>query len=786
MFLRLTLVCVVAALLASVRAASAQGSAEPITILAPVPASASGSELAPPPGRRPLLATAPAEPVPPAVIARDEDGNVTVRAVRAVAPIRVDGALDDRHYKDVPPMSDFVQVEPRPGQPATERTEVWVAFDDNNLYLTAKAIDSDMKLVATEMRRDSNTMFQGNDVVTFVLDPFYDRRNALSFTINPIGGRSDTQVTNERQFSQDWNPVWTVKTGRFDGYWTVEAQIPFKSIRYGEGRFQVWGFNVARIKRSKNEMSTLSRVPPARGNASMMQTSFAATMVGLEAPRSGSPIDIKPYVTSSINTNTLATPRQLNDPTAAAGLDVKYAVTQGLTGDFTLKTDFAQVEADEQQVNLTRFSLFFPEKREFFLENQGMFAFGGVQLGSNFNTNQNESAPIMFYSRRIGLNGARIVPLDVGGRLSGRAGRYSLGIVNAQTGDEDPTLPAAARDTNFSVIRLRGDILRRSSIGVIATGRSVAQNGVGRNLAYGLDGLFTFYDNLTFNTYWARTESERPGRDDVSYRAQMDYNGDRYGLQLERLAVGDDFNPELGFLRRDNQVRDFVLARFSPRPRSMPSIRRFRYQGSMNYIESRRGVLESRERKGEFAIEFQSGDQFNLAYTDQFEFLPQTFFITPTIGIPVGAYPFRFGHVGFNVGRQRRFSTNASIDYGTFYNGDRTTLSFSQSRVSVTNALSIEPNYSLNKVDLVQGRFTAHLLGTRITYTMTPMMFASALVQWNSSTNSVSTNARLRWEYQPGSELFVVYNDDRNTLSRSFPGLNTRALIVKVNRLFRY
>jgi hypothetical protein len=237
-------------------------------------------------------------------------------------------------------MSDFVQVEPQPGQPATERTDVWVSFDDDNLYLSARAHDSDMEhLVATEMRRDSNTMFQGNDVVTFVLDPFYDRRNALSFTINPIGGRSDTQVTNERQFSQDWNPVWTVKTARFADGWSVEAQIPFKSIRYGEGRQQVWGFNAARIKRSKNEMSTLSRVPPARGNASMMQTSFAATLVGLGFP--GSPIDIKPYVTASVNTNRTVSPQVANDPTGAAGLDVKLRVTQPDRRLYAA-TDFAQ------------------------------------------------------------------------------------------------------------------------------------------------------------------------------------------------------------------------------------------------------------------------------------------------------------------------------------------------------------------------------------------------------------------------------------------------------------
>jgi hypothetical protein len=761
---------------------AAQSTSDPV----PLGGSSPGAVVLPL-ARRPLVPTAPPEPVPPATINRDEEGHVTVRAVRATAPFKIDGALDERHYRDVPPMSDFVQVEPRPGQLATERTEVWISFDDNNLYLLARMHDSEPeKIVATEMRRDSNTMFQGNDIVTFVLDPFYDRRNALSFTINPIGGRSDTQVTNERQFSQDWNPVWLVKTGRFEGGWTVEAQVPFKSIRYGEGRLQVWGLNVARIKRSKNEMSTLSRVPPARGNASMMQTSFAATMVGLEAPRSGSPIDIKPYVTTSVNTNRTVTPRISNDWTRAAGLDLKYALTQGISADFTLKTDFAQVEADEQQVNLTRFSLFFPEKREFFLENQGTFGFGGVQVGGNFNNNQNESAPIMFYSRRIGLNNARIVPLNVGGRASGRAGRYSLGLVNVQTGEEADTVVNPARSTNYSVLRLRRDILRRSAVGVIATGRSVAVNNVGQNYSYGVDGTFAFYDNLAFNAYWAKTESPHLKGDEASYRAQMDYNADRYGLQAERLMVGDNFNPEMGFLRRDNMVRNYLQARFSPRPRSMPSIRRFRYTGAINYIENRQGVLESREREGQFQIEFQNGDQFNASYSSQYEYLVRPFAITNRISIPVGGYDFQNVQVGFNLGRQRPQSTNSSIEYGTFYNGHRTTLSLSQGRLSLTNALSIEPNYSLNKVRLVQGEFTTHLLSSRITYTMTPMMFASALVQYNNSTNSVSTNARLRWEYQPGSELFVVYNDERNTLDRGFPALNNRALILKINRLFRH
>ncbi len=272
----------------------------------------------------------------------------------------------------------------------------------------------------------------------------------------------------------------------------------------------------------------------------------------------------------------------------------------------------------------------------------------------------------------------------------------------------------------------------------------------------------------------------------MSYRAQLDYNGDRYGLQLEQLAVGDNFNPEVGFLRRDDMRRSFAQARFSPRPSTMPSVRRFRYQAGLTYVENGAGILESRENEGEFAVEFQNGDQFIAGYSDLYEFLPLPFSIVPSVTIPVGGYDFENGRIGFNLGRQRRLSGNYLIEFGTFYNGHRTAVSVSQARLSVTNALSVEPTYSLNKVDLVQGAFTTHLAGSRVTYTLTPMMFVSALLQYNTGTNTVSTNARLRWEYRPGSELFIVYNDERNTLTRSFPELTTRALIVKVNKLFRY
>ena len=728
-------------------------------------------------------------PVAPATISRDDEGRATVRAVRVTEPLRIDGVLDEAHYERVPGMTGFIQIDPRPGEMATEQTEVWLSFDGDNVYVSARMHDSDMEhLVATEMRRDSSVIFQGNDIISFMLDPFYDRRNGLVFTINPIAGRSDSQVTNERQFIQDWNPVWTVKTGRFESGWTMEAAIPFKSIRYSKGTEQVWGFNVMRTKRSKNERSLLTKVPPGRGDAALAQTSFAASAVGLQAPPPRRTLDLKPYATSSVTTNRTVSPVVSNDPKAAAGVDLKYGVTQGLAADLTVNTDFAQVEADEQQANLTRFSLFFPEKREFFLENQGMFAFGGVQLTGNLTGQQNNDqvAPILFYSRRIGLNGARVVPLRAGGRLTGRAGAFSIGIVSAQTGEEDEELVAPAPSTNYSVVRVKRDILRKSAVGLIATNVNASGSG-GSNFVYGMDGTFSFFDNLQINTFWAR--SDTPGRrsgNDTSYRAQLNYDADRYGAQLERVTVGEAFNPGLGFVRRPDMRRTYGVLRFSPRPAGRTPIRKFRYQTNAGFIEDNTGRLESRQLDGEFAIEFQSGDQFQLRYSDNYEFLSAPFPIAPGVTLPIGAYDFETYRVGFNVGRQRRVSGNAAIEWGPFYNGQQTTVTVNQSRVSVTTSLAIEPTYTLNKVELDQGRFTHNLFGSRVTYTMTPLMFASALVQYNSATGSVSTNARLRWEYQPGSELFVVYNEDRNTSSLGVQGLSTRSIIVKVNRLFRY
>jgi hypothetical protein len=633
-------------------------------------------------------------------------------------------------------------------------------------------------VTANEMRRDSGSIWQGDDLVGFIFDTFHDRRNAVLFTVNPIGGRQDGQVTNERQWNGDWNPVWQVGVGRFEGGWTMEAAIPFKSLRYSPGERQIWGFNAMRINRWKNEISLIAPGPSGQRQQGLQYASRAATLIGIEAPAGGANVDIKPYVVSDVTSDRRPSSTR-DDLGADVGLDLKYSITQNVVADLTVNTYFAQVEADEQQLNLTRFNLFFPEKREFFLDNQGLFSFGGAATGGQGAS----SAPILFYSRRIGLDEGQLVPIRAGGRMTGRLGRYSFGLLNIGTGEDDSGVSPA---TNFAVFRVKRDIFRRSSIGVLLTDRSVGAIGGGRNMAYGVDGGFGFFANLNINTYWARTHTGTLGGDDTSYRAQLDYDGDRYGVELERLWVGEHFRPEVGFVRRGDMRRTVGQLRFSPRLPAIAAIRKLSWSASVDYIENGAGVVEAREHQGTFGIDFENSDTFNLTYTHTYEFLPEVFGISPGVDLPVGAYRYGTTRVGYGIGQQRRVSGQLSFEHGSFYGGRRTSFGASRGRVNVSSQLSLEPTYALNRVTLPEGTFTSHLAGTRMTYTMTPLMFASALVQFRSDGRLVSTNARVRWEYRPGSEVFLVFNEERDTFGRRFPALINRAIIFKMNRLFRF
>ena len=725
----------------------------------------------------------PPPPEAPDTISRDAAGRATVRAVRLTGPLRTDGALDEGVYETTAPISGFIQQQPDEGAPATERTEAWVFFDASNVYVSARVWDSapESQWVANEMQRDSFQLVQ-NDYFSVVFDTFYDRRSGIGFLVNPLGGFMDYEITDEGFPNSDWNTLWDTRTGRFDGGWTVEIEIPFKSLRFRPGAAQIWGMQFVRSIRWKNESSFVTPIPIA-GPPGDFRLSDAATLTGIEVPGGNRTFEVKPYAIGSLATDINAVPRISNDGDGDFGFDVKYGVTQNLTADFTYNTDFAQVEVDEQQVNLTRFSLFFPEKREFFLEGRGIFDFGratGGGGGGFFGGN----APTMFFSRRIGLERGQTVPILGGGRLTGKAGKFSIGAVSIQT---DDSTSANAVGTNFTVLRVKRDILRRSRIGGIFTSRSVSTVGAGINEVYGLDAAFSFYDNVNFNGYYARTRTPGLEGDDASYQAAFSYNGDLYALQVDHLRVGDNFNPEIGFLRRDDFRQTFVSAQYSPRPSSIEMIRQFTWGGSLDYIENGAGQVETRIEQARFQIAFENSDGFSVSVQRSYELLVRAFPIAPGVTIPVGAYDFQDVLASYSMGPQRRFSGTFSIQRGEFFNGHITSVGYRQGRIEITPQLSFEPGISVNRIDLPAGLFTTSLVTSRVTYTLTPRVFFGGLLQYNSSNNSLGTNLRLRWEYQPGSELFVVYNDQRDTSSlRGTPFVQNRAFVVKFTRLFRF
>jgi len=740
------------------------------------PASAQGG-----PGTALAAIDGPPPPLPPAVVARDSAGRVTVRATRLAEPIVVDGRLDEPDYQSVFPISNFIQQEPHEGQPATERTEAWIFFDDRTLYVSARCYESDpTRRVANEMRRDNMNLFN-NDHFAVILDTFYDRRNGFMFYVNPLGGFFDGQVTDERETNRDWNTVWRSKTADFDGGWTVEMAIPFQSLRYRAGDVQVWGLNFRRSIKANNELDYLTPIAASFGRNGIARLSQAATLVGLEPRTHALNLEVKPYATAGVRTdleNDIS-----NDPTKNMGLDVKYGLTRSLTLDATVRTDFAQVEDDEQRVNLTRFSLFFPEKREFFLEGQGIFQFGGAGGrgggGGGFGPN---NTPILFFSRRIGLQNGYTVPVLAGGRLTGKTGPYSIGLLNMQTEAESA---AEALSTNFSVVRVKRDILRRSTIGLLWTRRSPVEAGAGANNVAGLDASFAFFQNLSINTYFAKSDTPERRGDDESYRAQVQYMGDRYGFEAERLSVGSNFNPEIGYVRRDDIIRSYVQARFSPRLPSVPAIRKLSWEGSVDYFDNRRGVISTRDTQGQFQIQFENSDEFQVEVTDAFERLDEAFEPADGVVIPVGDYHTLDTRVSYRLGTQRKISGSINASRGGYYDGNRTEVGY-RGRVEVTPRFSLEPNISWNKVNVPQGDFTSNLFGARATLTLSPRMFIGALVQYTTANDTVGSNVRFRWEYVPGSDLFVVYSDGRDTAGSGFPSIQTRTFVVKIAHLLRF
>lgn len=722
-----------------------------------------------------VVAIEPPPPAPPEVIARDGKGRVTVRAVRLAEPLVLDGVLDDAAYKTTEPFGDFIQQEPHAGSPATERSDVWVFFDDRNVYVSARFWKSDPgDLLANELRKDDSGIFR-NDGIGVVLDTFLDRRSGYYFNTNALGAVRDGLLVNENQDANlDFNPVWDVRSHRFDKGWSTEMAIPFQSLRYPSGLQQVWGILVQRIDWKKNEFSYLTPIPPSWGGAGIWKVSSAATLVGIEAPRRTRRLEVKPYVLSGATVERGPSPSTIDGVSGEVGVDARYRLTRNLNADLTYNTDFAQVEVDNQQLNFSRFNLFFPEKREFFLEMQNTMNAGSA--GGSGGRGATDPTPILYFSRRIGLVNGIDVPIVVGGRVLGRVGEQTIGAFTMRTARSDR---AGSPGTTFTVARVRRNVFRRSAIGGLVTHRSEA-DGSGRNHVMAFDAQFRFLENVELNGYYAQSGGE-PSSGDRSFLGQFRYTGDRYGLEVSRLHVGSDFDAGIGFVPRRGVSRTFASARFSPRPQGLPAIRKFSWEASIDRVANAAGDTDTLQGRGTFRIQQSNGDELNADVT-RTEDHPREAFTVAGAAILPGSY--RFGEVRLNyvLGPQRPVVGTLTAARGGFYGGHKTELGFN-GRLSPVTRLMFEPTWTWSDLQMPSGRFNAQLVGLRTTVALTPRMFAAALVQYNATASAMGANVRFRWEYRPGSDLFVVYGESRDM--RLDPMRLDRSLTVKFTHFFQ-
>jgi hypothetical protein len=679
-------------------------------------------------------------------------------AVRTTERIVIDGKLDEPAWELAPPAKDFVQKVPVTGRPESERTEVRFLYDDDNLYFGVFCYDSVPSSIAVnDLEKDFN--FRGSDNIQIAFDSLYDRRSAFSFRTNPAGARADAQLI-DNAINHDWDVVWDVRTSINEQGWVAEFRVPFKSLRFSSEPKQVWGLNMTRKLIRGNEDTFWSPLPMRYG---ISRTSLYGTLVGLENLTPGRNLKVTPFVTAG-STQFRRSPAGAftSDHDLDGGVDLKYSVTPSLTFDATYRTDFAQVEVDQQQVNLTRFSLLFPEKRDFFLENAGTFVFGA---GNNL---------VPFFSRRIGLTDAGTpVPILGGGRLTGRTGPYTVGALTMRT-EASGTTPA----NQYSVGRAKRSLWSNSWIGAIGTNRDSTIGG-DFNRMYGADAHLEFYQNLLVDANLLRSHTPRLSGHDQARQLEVAWRDDEVTLASGYNELQENFNPEVGFVRRGNIRRYNGNASWNPIIDSSDLIRTLTFGSSVDYYEtaSTRDV-ETRGTGLNLGIDFENNAAISLAATDNFDRLVMPFNIRPEIAIPTGDYSYLDYSLQANTNPGRRLSGSGTVEWGEFWDGDRTSLRGAVD-MKPNHHLSLTFSYQRDNVTLPLGSFTANLVGTRVRYAFSPRMFLASFFQYNSTTRQVSSNVRFNLIHHPLSDLFVVYNDTRDPAGRSLQ----RALILKLTNL---
>ena len=696
---------------------------------------------------------------------------------RAVlTPPVIDGRLNDPAWLDVPPITGFIQRELHEGAPVTERTEVRIITDGQALYIGAWLYDSNpAAIVPGEKVRDGD--ISKSDYFGIMVDTYHDRQNGFVFTTTPAGIEYDAQVVSEGEgggiqlpgqtrvmagslggFNLNWDGTWTVATSRDSAGWYAEFRIPFTTLRYGAGERQSWGLNLVRSIRRKNEEAFWSFIPR---QFSLMKISRAGTLEGIRVP-SRRVWTVTPYALTGMERNFVldTAARSRSD----VGGEIKYGVTPSLTLDLTYNTDFAQVEVDEQRTNLTRFPLFFPEKRPFFLENAGIFSAGTPQ------------AVDLFFTRRIGIDSlGQPVPIVGGGRITGRVGDFTVGALQIFT-----------QHQGYSVARVSRELAARSRIGVIAVQRLATGNTGDWNRVYGVDGRVGIRDAWTIDWWGAASSAPGPDGDAAAYSARLGYETGSWSNLARVIQVGSGFDPQVGFLNRRGGYRFYeATVMWKKRFPSIPWLKDWHqhvgyrgYYGLDGFWQEGRVHLDITEWS--LANGAMVGPEVNIEHQG----LQQPFAIASTVTLPVGSYDYTSLGFDFGTNPSAPLSLLLRADVGGFYNGTRRGGSVTlgaRHGSSLTTSLLIE----YNDVRLDQGNFVRTLIGTRIAYFFTPRVMLQTLVQYSNQARVWTANARFGWLSTAGTGLFVVFNEGRD--ADGFFQWNkpqARSLIVKYTRQF--
>ncbi len=689
-----------------------------------------------------------------------------VTAVRTTERIMLDGRLDEPVWVQAPAADDFLQKLPRNGAPATEKTVARFAYDEDNLYIGVMCAEAEPdKILIKDLREDFD--FMSTDLVQIFIDSLHDRRTGFTFVVNAAGARRDSQVSISGGANQDWDGVWDAKVTHGDGVWFIEFVIPFKTLRFSNAASQEWGVNISRRILHLNEESNWAPVPIRfSGN----QADMAGTLRGFENLRPGRNLKVKPFlIGGGTQTRAAGTSRDFD-----GGLDLKYSLTPSMTLDATYRTDFAQVEVDQQQVNLTRFNLFFPEKRDFFLENSGTFAFGA----GNRSFGSTSSNLVPFFSRRIGLSAAGTpIPIIGGARVSGNAAGNDVGVLMMKT-EEAGSTPS----NNYIVGRYKRNLLRTSWVGALFTDR---ESGLARdyNRVYGPDVHFQFFQRLDIDSYVLR--SDTPGRSgrNTARNFLAAWRDDELTMSAEHNAVQPNFNPEVGFVRRADMSQYSGDVSWNPQLRSSDAIRNLRFSTSVDYFNNgTTGQIETRTQEATTGIQFENNGSVTFNVNRTFDRLVLPFAIRSDVAIPAGDYDYRRYTASVNSGNNRKLGVSGNTGWGEFWNGRNR--SFSAGVDYTPNyRVNVDLSYSRNDVTLPNGNFITQLVGARVLYGFSPRAFFNAFIQYNADTHQVSSNLRFNFTHRPLSDIYIVYNDRRETTGGE---LVERAFIVKVTNLFNF